>query len=167
MDRLTNALSPIPAVTRANAKTASAKYRPVLTALQIEHILYLAKSERPMAALSLSLISTLAPFQAKIQNAGINAAYSTSPKMGLMESLGVEAGAETAPAISSDYNNSAIIPTSASYNKQAYWKHCYNKFKADPVSCSLREIEASQEHAYLNELMSPEEIAAFENLGEL
>ena len=156
MDRLNSALSPIPAVTRATNK---AKYRPVLTAVQIEHILYLAKSEQPLSSMSMSLISTLAPFQAKIQNAAMTPAYIlVAPKPSeadVMESLGAGAPNKIVGNIHTSIDCSGLA-------KQEYWEACYNKFKANPVYCSLAEIAASQEHAYLNELMSVSELAAFE-----
>jgi hypothetical protein len=147
-----------PAIER-NAMNPAAKYRPVLTAVQIEQILYLAKSEQPMTAMSMSLISTLSPFQAKIQNAAMAPAYvvvgaSKPSEVEVMESLGgildVMAANKTTPI---DWSG---------LSKQEYWEACYNKFKTDRVSCNLSEIAASKEHAYLNDLMSPEELAEFE-----
>jgi hypothetical protein len=153
---LNSALSPIPAVTRANNK---AKYRPVLTAIQIEHILYLAKSEQPLSSMSMSLISTLAPFQAKIQNAAMTPAYIlVAPKPNeadVMASLGAGAPDRVVGNIHTSIDWSGL-------SKQEYWEACYDKFTANPVTCNLSEIEASKEHAYLNELMSVSELAEFE-----
>ena len=146
-----------------------AKYRPVLTAVQIEQILYLAKSEQPMTAMSMSLISTLAPFQAKIHNSALTPAYiiadnAKARQADVMQSLGSLSSLDSTVAdpYAASTSTSAINPNGLS--KQQYWEACYNKFKIDPISCSLAEIEASQEHAYLNELMSVKELAAFENI---
>lgn len=133
-------------------KGKAAKYRPVLTATQIEHILALAKSESPISQDSMSLISTLSPFQAKIQNAGIAAAYTVSnkPKANSLEALG---GVSSTSSISSS-------------SKEEYWEMCYLKLQSNPTTCSLEEIKAANEHKYLNELMTPEEIKKFER-GDL
>tara|TARA_R110000851_G_scaffold39244_2_gene99949 strand:- start:119 stop:616 length:498 start_codon:yes stop_codon:yes gene_type:complete len=152
--RLSNALSPIPAASRGK----SLKYRPVLTATQIEFILTMAKLEHPISELSFSIIRTLAPFQAKIQNNSITPAYSTAvgtTKDNLMDSLGGTESLESLDS-SSPYN------PSSPYNKQAYWEACYKKFTSDPIHCSLAEIEAAQEHAYINDLMTAAEIVDFE-----
>lgn len=127
--------------------TATPKYRPTLTAVQIDKILWLAKTETPILSKeSMSLISTLAPFQAKIENSGIAPAYTAAnkPSATSMEGLGaapLEAG---------------------SMSKEDYWDLCFTKFTLDPTVCSLVEIQAAQEHRYLNDLMTPEEEAKHE-----
>tara|TARA_R110000765_G_scaffold26322_2_gene64341 strand:+ start:12073 stop:12597 length:525 start_codon:yes stop_codon:yes gene_type:complete len=154
-----------PAIERNPMTAIKAKYRPVLTAVQIEQILYLAKSEQPLSSMSMSLISTLAPFQAKIHNSALTPAYiiadnAKARQADVMQSLGSLSSLDS--TVADPYAISAIKPNGLS--KQQYWEACYNKFKLDPISCSLAEIEASQEHAYLNELMSPKELAAFESI---
>lgn len=126
--------------------TKQAKYRPVLTATQITHILTLAKTEQPLTEQSLSIISTLSPFLAKIQNAGITPAYipDSKPSVYSLESLGGE--------------NHSLSPVP----KEVYWEECYKKYNLTPELCSINEIEAANEHMYLNELMSPEEAKLFE-----
>lgn len=130
--------------------TANTKYRPVLTAAQIQHILELAKTEAPcISALSMSLISSLSPFQAKIANAGIQAAYTTAPvkpKANSLESLGA-----------------ASSMVDHDLNKEEYWALCYKRLEEYGAKhLSLQEITAAKEHMYLNDLMSPEELAEFE-----
>lgn len=122
-------------------KTKALKYRPVLTAAQITHILSLAKLESPMTDTSISVIATLSPFLAKIENAGITPAYSTQAATSKDLDLG------------GSYQHES---------KEAYWEHCYTKTKANPTSCSLEEIEAANEHRYIKDLMSVEEQAVFE-----
>jgi len=129
--------------------TKKAKYRPVLTAEQIVHIMSLCKSELPISDASISVIGSLGLFYAKIENRGIQAAYEAvepKPPVNNLEALG-EAPKD---------------PIEEHGNKELYWRVCYTKYKLRPTSCSLDEIEAAQEHMYLNDLMSPEEITAFE-----
>lgn len=122
------------------------KYRPVLSAGAISHILALAKSESPITSASLEVISILAPFMAKIENDAISAAYEATPKQSLEEKLGIGVPV-THPIVLA---------------KEAYWEVCYSKYKTNPTSCSLQEIQAAREHMYLHDLMSPQEIAEFE-----
>lgn len=126
------------------------KYRPVLTATQIEYILNLARIDLIHAhqigadtTLSTSIISTLAPFQAKIENAGISPAYTITPKATLLEQLGEAESVDNG-------------------TKEIYWKQCYEKYCSAPNFCSLTEIQAAREYRYLNDLMTPEEMVAFE-----
>lgn len=127
------------------------KYRPVLTALQITHILALAKTESPISDLSISLISTLSPFAAKIANAGITPAYETIDpltKPTVLASLGGE---------------EPITPINPSITKETHWQNCYNKYKDSPTECSVEEIQGAREWRYLNDLMDSDEIAQFED----
>ena len=130
--------------------TPTPKYRPVLTAAQITHILHLAKTENPISSQSVSVIGTLAPFQAKIENAGLTPAYtitSTSKedkKRDLIFSLGI-------PTASTSY-----------MSKEEVWERCYTKYKLTPTACSLEEIAAAKEHMYLNDMMTDEELKSFE-----
>ena len=124
------------------------KYRPVLTAADIGHILYLAKMEAPISSASVRILGILAPFQAKIENAGIKPAYVEKPykaKVNSLESLG--------------FSKPAIVDMP----KEVYWEASYNKYKGSHSNCSLEEIRAAQEHMYLNDLMSPEELFTFES----
>lgn len=141
------------------------KYRPVLSAPLIHHITALAKKDM-LASDSLSLnrsaelIALLSPFIAKIENAGITAAYTTKPtKPSLEESLGIEVGTV---ARTPQYTLDGVTYQS----KEAYWEACYIKAQElgaeGAAKLSLGEIQAVQEHKYLNSLMSPEEKFAFE-----
>ena len=138
-----------------NTNTPASKYRPVLTAAQIEHILTLAKLESPISATSFSVIATLSPFYAKIQNNAVTAAYNTAPAASSKFSVSGLGG--TSPA--QPDNTSATA-------KEDYWEECYNKLQANSANgCTLQELEAAQEHRYLHGLMTPEEQANFE-MGE-
>jgi hypothetical protein len=128
------------------------KYRPVLSAAQIEHILNLCRFDIIHAAqlpdgdieTSSSIISVLSPFQAKIENAGISPAYTTTPKPSMLEQLG------------------AVPITPTTRDNETYWHKCYIKMQESPNLCTLQEIAAAKEHMYLNDLMSEEEVEAFE-----
>lgn len=136
----------------AQRRTGSKKYRPVLPAHLIEHILALAKSENPISASSIEVVGILAPFQAKIQNDSLTPAYTTKPKQSLEEKLGMVPGTIISYSLDGiDYRD-----------KVDYWRACYNKYVAMPTTCSLAEIQAAQEHMYLHGLMSDEEVAVFE-----
>lgn len=141
-----------------STKPAVTKYRPVLTSAHILHILALAKREYPhMSSASMNLIGVLAPFQAKIENAGIAAAYTTTPRVAInsLESLGVT------PAITHTWATSTAIDSCGS--KEQYWLHCYTKVQeAGTVACTLEEIQAANEHRYLNDMMTPEEEEQYE-----
>lgn len=133
------------------------KYRPVLTSFQIIHILELAKKEVPLSSTSISIIGTLAPFQAKIVNSGIVAAYTTSPN-----SANTPISLASLEATVSNSDNNDI----AEANKELYWKQCYDMLIAEGIgSLSLAEIDAANEYKYINDLMSPEEQADFESEG--
>lgn len=119
------------------------KYRASLTESNIDKILSLCKLEAPMSNESMYLIGYLAPIKTKIINAGITAAYTTAPKASVEESLGM-----------------AAIETRS---KEAIWKDCYYKWKEDPTSCSLEEINGANEHRYLEDMMTPEEETEWEN----
>ncbi len=131
-------------------KPKEKKYRPVLTGGIIEHILSLCKRESPISSESFHLISILSAFQAKIQNDGVQEAYSSSPPKESMEvSLGM--------------NLELGIPTPNRASKEEYWSMCHTKYSLAPETCTLEEIQGAQEHSYLEGLMSPEELKAFES----
>lgn len=134
---------------------SKSKYRPVLTALQIKHILKLAKLESPLSDASLSVISTLSVFAAKIDNAGIAPAYtlsSSKPKESLLASLG---DTDTLAELEREGDIARL-------SKEQYWEECFDKYSTNPSSCTVEEIKAAEEHMYLNDLMSPEQEAAYE-----
>ena len=130
-----------------------AKYRPPLSNAQILHIIALAKNEQPhISNESIGLIAVLVAYKAKIENAGIQAAYSTTPKVSAnsLESLGAPMLYDTVVG---------DVP------KELYWKQCYEKLEAYGTGkCSLLEIAAANEHRYLHDLMSAEEEAEHENI---
>ena len=98
------------------AKASPIKYRPSLTAEQITKILELAKLEAPsMSATSMSLIASLAPFKAKIDNAGIIASYVPVPAKTSTTSLEVLGAASAQVEQGTD--------------KEEYWALCYERLQ--------------------------------------
>ena len=136
------------------------KYRPVLTAPQLQHIAALAKLdvatiESPTRDMSFSVISTLAPFIAKIENAAMAPSYTIIPKVAIysLEALGGE------PTLSNLANDESIgtpetIPALYA-TKEARWAAAYAKYVLNPISCTLVELEDANEHMYLEGLMTP------------
>jgi len=157
--------------------TALNKYRPSLTAKQIQHIVSLAKREQPISNNSLSLLSVLSPFLAKIENAGIMPAYTLAPTTHSKASLASSAFTLSSLGLDSldkvmEASKLSIAPNSeladsrpledASLSKQEQWEACFIKYVEDIDACTLPELQGAQEWRYLNDLMSPEEMAAFE-----
>lgn len=133
-------------------RNKTAKYRPVLTASQILHIIQLAKLEEPISMCSISLISTLALFAAKIDNAGISPAYTTTPATSLTDKKLASLGEDVSKGIEAMH----LI------SKEERWAKAYAKRMLAPTSCSLVEIADAKSHAYLNDLMSAAELADYE-----
>ena len=134
-------------------QATSQKYRPVLSALQIAKILELAKREQPLSNESMAVISQLSPFMAKIENAGITAAYTLKGRA-TPDLLSLLGGTPTA---------NPTGPEALGLTRQVYWEQCYQAYNIDPASCSLKQIEGAKEWMYLNDLMSEEEKAEFES----
>lgn len=132
------------------------KYRPSLTVNQMIHIVNRAKEDYAQFdapdydTLNLSIISTLAPFLSKIENDALVASYNpslTSAKPSTLESLG----------------GSPSIDSLLEQTKEQYWEACYKKLQTLGASdCTVVELDAAQEHKYLNDLMSPDEMLTFE-----
>jgi hypothetical protein len=121
-------------------------------------MLALAKTETPLSTSSIELIGILAPFQAKIQNAGITAAYVHTPKESIEQSLGMLNTAD----YTSYTQQKAGMSMSPAMTKEEWWEACYVHYIKAPEYCTLQQIQAAREHMYLNDLMSDEEIREFE-----
>ena len=135
-----------------STRNKTPKYRPVLTAAQILHIILLAKLEDSISMTSISLISVLAPFAAKIDNAGIIPAYTTSPVLSLTDKNLSKLGADVSQEIEAMHLMS----------KEERWAKAYAKRMLTPTACSLIEIADAKSHAYLNDLMSTKELTDYE-----
>jgi len=144
-----------------STKSTTQRYRPSLTAVQIAWIVTKAKTELPISDTAFSVIASLDPFLTKIANRSITPSYvvSNKPLANSLEALGA------ASEIGNTYNPSNNLANSLireGVTKEQLWEECYKKYMASPASCTLTEIECAQEHRYLNDLMTEEEIAAFE-----
>lgn len=131
---------------------SSAKYRPSLSAETIAHLVTLVKADltsfSPInKAESTQAIAVLAPFMAKIENAGIVPAYTVS---------------NTRPTLAASLGMISETSLASPEDKEVYWEQCYNKYVSDKMSCSYAEIQAAYEHMYLNDLLTPEQAALFE-----
>ena len=139
--------------------TRLVKYRPVLTANQITHILNLAKLENPLSDISLSVISTLSVFQTKIDNAAVLPAYSS-----------IQSTASASNAVTREEKQlldlgeipATSTTTDTASTKEVLWEQAYQLYIADPTACSIATLSAAQEHMYLNDLMTAEQEAAWE-----
>ncbi len=129
-----------------------AKYRPALTTMQILTILDLARTA-PITEDKMSVISTLAPILAKIQVGAIAPAYVTHQ--------GKRSIAKTPEQLLEELGGS-LQDLPLDLSDPHYWAKCYDKHCAFPATCTKEEVAAAQEHMYLNDLMSEEEIQKFE-----
>ena len=98
------------------------------------------------------LIGKINTLRTKIANNALSPAYEvrkhSNPLIATLEDLG-------AP-------EEVIAAATGGETKEQYWEACYLQFQKHPNVCTVPQIEAAQEHMYLNDLMTPEEIAAFE-----
>ena len=139
-----------------------AKFRPSLTAEQIQWLIEHCKQAAGDDHVALELLITLAPFKAKIDAGGIKPAYIAQPKQTLLQQL----GDTTSP--------SYVLRGVAYETKEAYWEACYTYWLklqtpdfTDGVGVAsladAKAIEAgAKEHRYLNGLMTDLEVAEFE-----
>lgn len=121
----------------------TAKYRPCFTSEQISHIIVLCKKE--LSDSSLSVISVLAPFKAKIENSCIAPAYSLRKKESLVNSLGIE----------NDGGYSCLTPD----ERRA---HAFEKWSQDPNACNVGELELVRDYRFFNDLLSPGELEQYD-----
>jgi hypothetical protein len=137
------------------------KFRPVFSFAALQQIYTLAKADyiQSSSPLSLEILGIVAPFLTKIEIGTINPAYvlvDQEGKLSKEEKLLISLGASLAEE---KHKNNEIQMRSS---KEIYWEECWKKFNENPESCSILEIKAAKEHAYLNDLMSQEEIEEFE-----
>lgn len=121
------------------------KYRPVLSASHITHIIALCK--RDMSAESLRVISILSPFQYKIENESVTPAYTEQPKLTELDKLGFAEPIETTANLRYSTENVA--------NLYAVWKQ-------SPGSLNLNQLKQVKEFMYENDLMTPAEESEYE-----
>lgn len=124
------------------------KYRPVLSESAISHIILLCKQESPLSQESMEVISILAPFEAKIQNAGVSAAYVANPKQSMEEKLGLGEAVEKAQH---SFSSSSNHPSPANPEQKRYT--AYMKWMEDSADCTLEEILLADTYRYEKGLM--------------
>ena len=120
-----------------------AKYRPLLTAAQIGHIIHLCKSD--LSNLSVGVISVLAPFQFKIAHSSVTPAY-TPTKIDSLEAFDTLSDTTTTESKSETLASKLLT----------YQTH-------GPSSLTLRELESVQEYRFINGLMTSEESTTYQN----
>jgi len=98
------------------------------------------------------LIGKINTLRTKIANKALNPAYLVrkhiEPAIAILEDLG-------AP-------EADIVAATGGETKEEYWSRCHSKYLELPMACTVAEIDAAQEHRYLHDLMSPEEVATYE-----
>jgi len=135
-----------------NSINTGAKYRPVLKRAQLAKIVASLKADPEPDVDTYSSLAYLVPFIAKIDMKGMKAIYNMAPeKPSLLESLGAGAG-----------TGSAMLQQSNA-DRERYWEECYNKYITDPSNCTHRQLDAAQEHMYINELMTEQQLQLFES----
>ena len=130
------------------------KYRPVLTAAQILHIITCLKQEAPLTDIGFSCLTSLVPFKDKITAGTVTPSY-TAASTASVDSV------ETSLA-ALGYPGEQEHPDEHPRTKEQLWEECYKKYTESPSNCSAGQIESAFEHMYLNDLMSPAEMAEFE-----
>jgi len=99
------------------------------------------------------LIGKINTLRTKIANNALSPAYivrkHADPAIAILEDLGAD--------------EAELDSLTGDETKEQRWERCYKKFNADPVSCTTSEILAAMEYKYLNDLMTPEEEANFED----
>ena len=141
----------------------TASYRITITGALIAKIVSLAKTESPLTQESIDVLTKLAPFQAKIEAQSIVPAYISEPKPSVLESLGGLGGLGGSGGLVGSGGISTIPVESVP--KEIYWSQCHDKYLSSPEDCSLAELQGAREYRYLNDLMSPSEVADFESGG--
>jgi len=124
------------------------KYRPVLTASQISHLISLCKKD--LSSESLLCISILAPFEYKIQNGSISPSYRLIPKIGLSEAMGMDED------IDARLNSETL-----SRDKKQYAD--YLRYIHDPSACNLEQIKSAQAYMWTNDLMTESQEQEYQN----
>lgn len=138
-------------------KSNGAKYRPQLTANQVTQALNLAKLDlgnltSNTHSESLALISTLAPFKAKIDNMALVASYTPVKRVSKEAKLDIDLG----------MGGVSCIDTANTGTKEQQWESAYLMFSQTPELCTATQIVMAKEHMYLNDLMTDTEELAYE-----
>lgn len=118
------------------------KFRPVLSAKQILHIISLAKKDG--SAESLDVLGQLVIFEFKIQNATIRPAYTEHKKPTLSESMGFD------------------DPVKSSGESEVNPESLYNSWLVKPESLTIHQLESVRQWRYDHDKMTMDEEKKFE-----
>jgi hypothetical protein len=124
-----------------------AKYRPVLSASQILHIIKLLK--RDGTSLSLETLRNLSRFEWQIQNDAVSPAYISIPTPSMIEDLGFDEPA----AIGNAHISSSEINIEA----------LYHIWMVEPESLTALDISKVRQWRYENNKMTVDEEKLFES----
>ncbi len=124
------------------------KYRPSFTATEISYMIAVFKAHQPLGLADIAIVAKLSPFLAKIESATLTPSYVPSPRVSpySLEGLG----------------GMTREPQDDGLRKEIRWQQAYELYKKDPASCNAVQLADAREHMYLNELMTPEEVARYE-----
>jgi hypothetical protein len=122
----------------------TAKYRPVLTATQITHLISLCRAD--LSVESIRCISILAPFEYKIINGVVSPAYTPEPALNLSSKLGFE----MAPDVQS-------MSLEAATRLHLLWK------SGQTANISITEIKEALGVLYVNDCLTEKEESDYEN----
>jgi hypothetical protein len=129
------------------SKDALTKYRPVLTAQQISHLVTLCK--RDGSRDSLSCLGQLVLYEFKIQNELLQPALISAPKEKLINSLGFDDGEESNPRKGTE---GIHIPAET----------LYNLWLVSPQELTVHQLGEVQKYRYENNKMTVDEEKKYE-----
>ncbi len=150
------------------------KFRPSLTQVQVAYLHSLIRADyiATSSQEALSLLNIFTILQAKIETGSLKPSYIPSLKVkepSSVESLSKELFKTASLATGSDAIGKSILAhthTLAGFEtKEAYWEAAYNKYiSTEPLgaNCTIQELQATKEHMYLNDLMTPLEVVSYE-----
>lgn len=124
------------------------KYRPSLSAVQIEHIVDTLQNKSVIDDTDKSCLTVLVPFLAKIGVGSATPAYVTAAKEPLADFLSGTSTTDT---------------DTGTLTKEQYWEQCY-RLLADKGAhhLSIQELEAANEWMYLDGVLTKLEQVEFE-----
>lgn len=138
------------------------KYRISLSLDDLVYLTNLAKQDYADSSSNKDrAIGVIADLNRAINNAihgSTKSAYDMREPESIQDKLGIATGLEH----NLDHLT-AITYESPTIDKETYWSQCYDRLELyGPETLSIVEIDAANEHRYLNDLMNIEEIAEYE-----
>lgn len=141
------------------AKTVTKSYRPSLDADTIKYLSQLATREfatnnHPLA---LRAIGKLAPFVAKIEAGAVKPSHTYTPKVSVLEQLGVDTEDSNTLATSNDSCSQTAYTPEEAYK---LWREAITNNDFSLLNIDL--IAQAKDYAYLNDLLTTEEEEEYE-----